>query len=88
MFETPTLPLQLLPASVCASWNSVQIQQNNAYYIFYRAKIRANCNIEAHGYFEHVKVPIGAATYSAKISLLQYVYRAVDRQPGLPTKDS
>ena len=56
MFETPIHRLQLLRTSVRASWNFVQIQPNNAYYIFYRAKIRANRNIEAQNYFENAKI--------------------------------
>ena len=53
MFETHFLRLQLLRASVCASWNFVQIQQTNTNNIFYRAKIRANHNIEAQNYFKN-----------------------------------
>ena len=48
MFETHSLPLQLLPTSVRASWNFVQIQQTNTNNIFYRAKSRANERSEAY----------------------------------------
>ena len=62
MFETHSLPLQLLWTSVCASSNFVQIQQNNAYFDLFRAKIRANRNIEAQNYFENAKTSIGRYT--------------------------
>jgi len=90
MFETHFLHLQLLPTSVRASWN-VQIQQTNAYFNLFRAKIRATRNIEAHGYFQNVNRPDWRN--SSRISNLwasktrtslteEYFNRTVNRQPG------
>ena len=66
---------------IVASWNLVQIQQNNVNYNFYKAHVWPSERfIEIYNFFLK-KLPIDSGAVGSKVPLLHFD-RAVNRQPG------